>query len=61
MHDGKTVTFAQHFLKIREPVTVQVRMAVPPPSLSPVFGPSLEPGARCADGGLGSVIQDEAS
>jgi putative ABC transport system substrate-binding protein len=37
MHDGKTVTFAQHFLRIGEPVTVQVRMVLPPPSLSPVL------------------------
>jgi hypothetical protein len=28
MHDGKTVTFAQHFLEIGEPVTVQVHIAL---------------------------------
>jgi hypothetical protein len=37
MHDAKTVAFAQHFLKIGEPVTVRVRMALPLPSPSPVL------------------------
>ena len=33
MHDGKAVTFAQHFLKIGELVTVQFAWCFPPPSL----------------------------
>ena len=40
MHDGKAVTFAQHFLKIGELVTVQVRMVLPTP-FAAGFGPGL--------------------
>jgi hypothetical protein len=38
MHDGKTVTFAPHFLKIGKSDTVQV-CTVPPPAFAAAFWP----------------------
>jgi len=40
MHDGKTVTSAQHFSKIAQPATIWVRMVASAPPLSPAFSQS---------------------
>jgi hypothetical protein len=46
MHDAKTVAFAQHFLEIGGPLTVQDRMALLLSALSPVLCRFLDPATR---------------
>jgi hypothetical protein len=43
MHDAKTVAFAQHFLEIGGPLTVQDRMALLLSALSPVLAQMPSP------------------
>jgi hypothetical protein len=48
MHDAKTVAFAQHFLEIGGPLTVQDRMALLLSALSPVLCRFLDAGNKKA-------------
>jgi hypothetical protein len=51
MHDAKTVAFAQHFLEIGGPLTVQDRMALLLSALSPVLCRFLDAGNKKAPQG----------